>query len=57
MEDGKKKSQVATKYGIPKNTLSAWLRNKNKIFESKKKQLKTPAIEAGYFCKLGLSNV
>ena len=32
-----KKSQVAAKYGIPKNTLSAWLKNENKIFEATKK--------------------
>ena len=53
MEDGKTKSQVAAEYGIPKNTFSGWLKNKDKIFEATKKQLKTPAIEAGYFCKLG----
>ena len=26
VEDGKTKSQVAAKYGIPKNTLSTWLK-------------------------------
>ena len=36
-EDGKRKSQVAAKYGIPKNTLSTWLKNKDKIFEATKK--------------------
>ena len=45
VEDGKTKSQVAAKYGIPKNTLSTWLKNKDKIFDATK-QLKTPAIEA-----------
>ena len=38
MEDGKTKSQVAAKYGIPKNTLSTWLQNKDKIFEAAKKR-------------------
>ena len=37
VENGKMKSQVATKYGIPKNTLSTWLKNKDKIFEAAKK--------------------
>ena len=37
MEDGNTKSQVAAKYGIPKNTLSTWLKNKDKIFEATKK--------------------
>ena len=37
VEDGKTKSQVAAKYGIPKNTLSTWLKNKDKIFEAIKK--------------------
>ena len=37
VEDGKTKSQVAAKYGIPKNTLSTWLKYKDKIFEATKK--------------------
>ena len=37
VEDGKAKSQVAAKYGTPKNTLSTWLKNKDKIFEATKK--------------------
>ena len=37
VEDGKRKLQVAAKYGIPKNTLSTWLKNKDKIFEAMKK--------------------
>ena len=58
LEDGKTKLQVAARYGIPKSTLSTWLKNKHKIFEATNKgQLKTPAIEAGHFCKLGSSNV
>ena len=59
VEDGKTKSQVAAKCDIPKNTLSTWLKNKGKIFKSheERKQLKTPAIEAGHLCKLGSSNV
>ena len=59
VEDGKTKSQVTAKYGIPRNTLSTWLKNKDKIFEATKKgsNSKTPAIEAGHFCKLGSSNV
>ena len=38
MEDGKTKSQVAAKYGIPKNTLSTWLKNKDNIFKATKKE-------------------
>ena len=38
VEDGKTKSQVAANYGIPKNTLSTWLKNKDKIFEVTKKE-------------------
>ena len=37
VEDGKTKSQIAAKYGIPKNTLSTWLKSKDKIFEATKK--------------------
>ena len=37
VEDGKTKSQIAAKYGIPKSTLSTWLKNKDKIFEATKK--------------------
>ena len=29
VEQGSSKSQVAMKYGIPKNTLSTWIKNKN----------------------------
>ena len=38
VEEGSSKSQVAMKYGIPKNTLSTWIKNKEKIFESMKTQ-------------------
>ena len=37
VEDGKTKSQVAVWYGIPKNTLSTWLKNKDKFFEATNK--------------------
>ena len=37
VEEGKSKLQVAAKYGIPKNTLSTWIKNKDKIFEAAKK--------------------
>ena len=37
VEYGKTKLQVAAKYGIPKNTSSTWLKNKDKIFEATKK--------------------
>ena len=36
VEEGSSKSPFATKYDIPKNTLSTWIRNKEKIFESMK---------------------
>ena len=38
VEEGSPKSQVAMKYGIPKNTQSTWIKNKEKIFESRKTQ-------------------
>ena len=38
VEEGSSKSQVAMKYGIPKNTLSTSIKNKEKIFESMKTQ-------------------
>ena len=34
VEEVKSKLQVAAKYGIPKNTLSTWIKNKDKIFEA-----------------------
>ena len=37
VEDGKIKSQVAAKYGIPKNTFSTGLKNKDEIFETTRK--------------------
>ena len=36
VEVGKTKSQVTAKYSILKNTLSTWLKNKDKIFEATK---------------------
>ena len=38
VEEGSSKSQIATKYGIPKNTLSTWIKSKEKIFEAMKTQ-------------------
>ena len=34
VEVGKTKSQVPAKYGIPKSTLSTWLKDKDKISEA-----------------------
>ena len=36
VEVGKTKSQVTAKYSILENTLSTWLKNKDKIFEATK---------------------
>ena len=54
VEDGKAKSQVAAKYGIPKNTLSTWLKNKDKIFEATKKgsNSKRQRLRQGTFANL-----
>ena len=54
VEDGKTKSQVAAKYGIPKNTLSTWLKNKDKIFEAMKKgsNSKCQPLRHGTFANL-----
>ena len=53
-EDGKTKSLVAAKYGIPKNILSIWLKNKDKIFEATKKgsNSKCQRLRQGTFAKL-----
>ena len=55
VEEGSSKSQVATKYGIPKNTLSTWIKNKEKIFESMKTQgnkSKRRRLKQGTFANL-----
>ena len=38
VEEGLSKSQVAIKYGIPKNTLSIWIKSKDTILEAVKTQ-------------------
>ena len=38
VEEGSSKPQVAIKYGIPKNTLSTWIKSKDKMFEAMKTQ-------------------
>ena len=52
--EGKSKLQVAAKYGIPKNTLSTWIKNKDKIFEAAKKGMNTKRqrLRAGSYEKL-----
>ena len=54
VEYGKTKSQIAAKYGIPKNTLSTWLKNMDKIFEAKKKgsNSKRQRLRQGTFANL-----
>ena len=54
VEDGKTKSQVTVKYGIPRNTLSTWLKNKDKIFEATKKgsSSKRQRLRQGTFANL-----
>ena len=55
VEEGSSKSQVAMKYGIPKNTLSTWIKNKEKIFESMKTQgnkSKRRRLKQGTFANL-----
>ena len=54
VEEGKSKLQVAAKYGIPKNTLSIWIKNKDKIFEAAKKgmNMKRQKLRAGSYEKL-----
>ena len=32
LENGISNKNVAEKYGVPKNTVSTWLKNKNKMF-------------------------
>ena len=54
VEDGKTKSQVAAKYGIPKNTLSNWRKNKDKIFKATKEgsNSKRQQLRQGTFANL-----
>ena len=54
VEEGKLKLQVPAKYGIPKNTLSTWIKNKDKIFEAAKKVMNTKhqRLRAGSYEKL-----
>ena len=54
VEEGKSKLQVAAKYGIPKNTLCTWIKNKDKIFEVAKKEMNTKRqrLRAGSYEKL-----
>ena len=54
VENGKTKSQAAAKYGIPKNTFSTWLENKDKIFEATKKKSnsKRQRLRQGTFANL-----
>ena len=37
LEKGKSNKDVAAKYNIPKNTLSIWVKNKEKLFHASKK--------------------
>ena len=52
--DGNPKSKVALKYGIPKNTLSTWFKNKEKIFDAVKKgnNTKRQRLREGSFAHL-----
>ena len=54
VEEGKSKLEVAAKYGIPKNTLSTWIKNKDKTFEAAKKGMNTKRqrLRAGSYEKL-----
>ena len=54
IEDGNTKSKVALKYGIPKNTLSTWFKNKEKIFDAVKKgnNSKRQRLREGSFANL-----
>ena len=55
VEEGSSKSQVAIKYGIPKNTLSTWIKSKEKIFEAMKTQgnkAKRRRLKEGIFAHL-----
>ena len=54
MEDGKTKSQVAAKYGVPKNTLSTWLKIKDNILKATKKgsNSKGQPLREGTFANL-----
>lgn len=55
VEGGSSKSQVAMKYCVPKNTLSTWIKNKERIFESMKTQgnkTKRMRLKEGTFEKL-----
>ena len=38
MEKGESNKDVAAKYNVPKNTLSTWVKNKEKLFDALKKE-------------------
>ena len=37
LEKGESNKNVAAKYNVPKNTLSTWVKNKEKLFDALKK--------------------
>ena len=49
IEKGLPNRDVATKYGVPKNTISTWIKNKDKILSSLEKgqNVKRQKIHAG----------
>ena len=54
IEDDNPKPKVALKYGIPKNILSTWFKNKEKIFDAVKKgnNSKRQRLREGPFANL-----
>ena len=54
VEDGNPKSKVALKHRMTKNTLSTWLKNKEKIFDAVKKgnNSKRQCLTEGSFANL-----
>ena len=47
LENGESKNDVAAKYNLPKNTLSTWVKNKQKPFDALKKGINVNPIQDG----------
>ena len=47
LENGESNNDVAAKYNLPKNTLSSWVKNKQKPFDALKKGINVNPIQDG----------
>ena len=52
LENGESNNDVAAKYNLPKNTLSTWVKNKQKPFDALKKGINVNPIQDALFSGL-----